>query len=189
MTSWKSLVVALLGVSLGLCGMSRAEETGMSLNREIAVVPAPGPVTIDGDTKDWDLSAGVWSYNTPTVTDSFSVWTHMMWDAKGVYFLARFADKTPMTNVTMGKDFSNSWKSDCYQARVIFDDHTPDEHQMHINMFYSSSDQKPFMIVKHGGFGNQNDATGPDRPDLLKRFGPDMEQAGGKIAVVPSKGG
>ena len=189
MANWKYMAVALVGVIVGLCGISRAQETGMSLNREILLVPAPGPVTIDGDVKDWDLSAGVWSYNTPTITDSFSVWTHMMWDAKGVYFLARFADKTPMTNVTMGKDFANSWKSDCYQARVVFDDHTPDEHQMHINMFYSSSDQKPFMIVKHGGFGNQNDETGPDRPDLAKRFGPDMEKAGGKIAVVPAKGG
>ena len=189
MANWKVIAAALVGGVVGLCGISRAEETGMSLNTEIAVVPAPGPVTIDGDTKDWDLSAGVWSYNMPTITDKFSVWTHMMWDAKGIYFLARFADKSPMINSTMGKDFANSWKADCYQARVILDDRTPDEHQMHINMFYSTPDQKSFMIVKHGGFGGNNDATGKDRPDLLARFGLDMEKTGGKIAIVPSQGG
>lgn len=166
-----------------------AQEGGMSLNSEVSVVPAPGPVTIDGNTDDWDLSAGIWSYNTPVITDKFSVWTHMMWDDKGVYFLARYADKSPMMNATMGKDFANSWKADCYQARVILDDKTADEHQMHINMFYSTPDKKSFMIVKHGGFGGQNDATGPDRPDLLARFGPDMENAGGKIAIAVSKEG
>ena len=83
-----------MGMVTALCGIAHAEETGMSFNSEISIVPAPGPVTIDGDSKDWDMSAGVWSYNTPTITDSFSVWTHLMWDDRGVYFLARFADKT-----------------------------------------------------------------------------------------------
>ena len=189
MASGKALAAVWVGLMVGVCGMSRAEETGMSLNREIVVVPAPGAVTIDGDAKDWDLSAGVWHYNTPVITDSFSVWTHLMWDAKGVYFLARFADKSPMTNATMGKDFANSWKADCYQARVILDDRTPDEHQMHINMFYSTPDRKPYMIVHHGGFGGKGDATGRDRPDLLERFGPDMEKAGGQIVIVPAPGG
>ena len=188
MANWKYTALALMGMVTALCGIAHAEETGMSFNSEISIVPAPGPVTIDGDSKDWDMSAGVWSYNTPTITDSFSVWTHLMWDDMGVYFLARFADKTPLLNATMGKDFSNSWKSDCYQARVIFDNGTPDEHQMHINMFYSSADKKPFMIVKHGGFGG-TDETGADRPDLLTRFGADMEKAGGKFAVALAPGG
>ena len=164
--------------------MGRAEETGMSLNSELVVVPAPGAVKIDGDTADWDLSAGVWSYNTPVIAGKFSVWTHMMWDAKGVYFLARFADSTPMQNPTRGKDFANSWKNDCYQARVVFDDRTPEEHEMHVNLFYSASEAKAYMIVKHGGFLNKPpyDETGPDRPDQLEKYGPTMEKAGGQIA-------
>ena len=182
--------LSVSGLMLLCCALPGfAQEGGMSLNSEIAVVPAPGPVTIDGKTDDWDLSAGVWSYNNPTVVDKFSVWTHLMWDAQGVYFLARYADKSPMINATMGKDFANSWKADCYQARVILDDRTPDEHQMHINMFYSTPDKRPFMIVKHGGFGGQNDATGRDRPDLLARFGPDMDESGGRLALLPTPGG
>ena len=178
-------LLAPLAVMLALCPDAGAQEGATSLNTEIIVVPAPGQVTIDGKSDEWDLSAGVWSYNNPTLVNRYSVWTHMMWDGNGVYFLARFHDRSPMQNATMGKDFSKSWKSDCYQARVVLDDRTADEHQMHINMFYSTPEAKPYMIVKHGGFraAPPYDETGPDRPDLEKRFGPTMEQAGGKIAV------
>ena len=175
----------LFAVLTGCCALPvYAQEGGMSLNSEIVVVPALGPVTIDGKTDDWDLSAGVWSYNDPTLVEKYSVWTHLMWDDKGVYFLARHADKSPLQNSTQGKDFDKSWKADAYQARVIFDDKTPDEHQMHVNIFYSTPEKRAYMIVKHGGFKAQKpyDATGPDRPDLTARFGPDMDAAGGKIA-------
>jgi hypothetical protein len=173
----------LLGALL-LTALAWADDRTMSFNSSVPVVPAPGPVMIDGKVADWDLSAGVWSYNNPTIVAKYSVWTHLMWDAKGVYFLARFADKTPLRNPVMGKDFSNSWKSDCYQARVIFDDKTPDEHQMHVNMFYSATEKKPYLIVHHGGLKQKApfDATGPNRPDLLERFSPTMEAAGGQIA-------
>ena len=176
------LWACMLLVALSTVGA--ADLGTMSFNSEVMVVPAPGPVSIDGKTDDWDLSAGVWSYNSPTIVEKFSVWTHLMWDAKGIYFLARFADKTPMQNPTMGKDFSNSWKNDCYQARVVFDDRTAGEHEMHVNIFYSAPEKKPYMIVKHGGFMEKPpyDETGPDRPDQLERFGPTMEAAGGKVA-------
>ncbi|MFA6293504.1 MAG: FlgD immunoglobulin-like domain containing protein [Victivallales bacterium] len=164
-----------------------ADDRSMSLNTEIQVLPAPGPVVIDGKTDDWDLSAGVWSYNDPTLVGQYSVWTHMMWDDKGVYLLARYSDLNPMKNKASGKDFSESWRADCYQARVIFDDRTKDEHMMHVNMYYSSFDEKPYMIIKHGGFRNKEpyDGTGPDRPDQLEKWGVTMANAGGKIAFAP----
>jgi len=115
----------------------------MSLNTEVVVVPAPGPVTIDGATGDWDLSAGVWTYNDPTIVNKFSAWVHLMHDSQGVYFLARYYDATPLQNATRGKDIGNSWKNDCFQGRVVFDDRTPEEHQMHINLFYSTPEQTP----------------------------------------------
>ncbi len=176
----KSVLTSFVLLTLALmCGVVHAEETGMSLNSQITVAPAPGAVVIDGDTGDWDLSAGVWSYNSPTIVGKFSVWTHMMWDQKGIYFLSRFADTTPLQNPTMGKDFGISWRDDCFQARVIFDDRTPEEHQMHVNMFFSAPEAKPYMIVHHGGFGDPG--TGPDRPDQDERLGPTMEKAGGEI--------
>ena len=57
---------------------------------------------------------------------------------------------------------------------------------MHVNLFYSTPENKPYMIVKHGGFKDKPpyDATGPDRPDLTERFGSTMEKAGGQIAFA-----
>ena len=72
---------------------SLADDRTMSFNSEIEAVPAPGEVVVDGKTGDWDLSAGVLSYNDPAVADSYSVWTHFMWDSKGVYMLARYRDE------------------------------------------------------------------------------------------------
>jgi hypothetical protein len=183
------LTALLLTTSLTQLPNAHAQETDlgtMSYNQGVQVLPAPGPVTIDGKDNDWDLSAGVWSYNDPTIVNKYSLWTHMMWDAKGIYFLARYHDPTPMQNTTQGKDFARSWKADAYQARVILDDKTPDEHQMHINVFYSTPEQKPYLIVKHGGFGRkpQLDATGEDRPDQLEKYGTTMDAFGGKIAFA-----
>src|ERR1043165_8155077 len=58
---------------IGLTGLSAGDGT-MSCNDTVQVVPAPGPVVVDGRSDDWVLSAGVWSYNDPTVVDRFSVW-------------------------------------------------------------------------------------------------------------------
>lgn len=164
-----------------------ADDRTMSFNDVIQVVPVPGPVVVDGQDGDWDLSAGVWSYNDPTITDRYSVWTHLMWDAKGIYFLGRYHDPTPMLNAASGKDFQVSWRADCYQARVVFDDRTDAEHIMHVNMYWSSTDQRPYMIVKHGGFKSKEpfDETGRDRPDQLERWGASMDKAGGAIAAAP----
>jgi len=158
-----------------------------SNNREIQVLPAPGPVTIDGKDADWDLSAGIWSYNDPTLVHKYSLWTHLMWDEKGVYVLCRYHDLSPMKNATRGRDFMQSWKADALQARVILEDRTDAEHQMHINLFYSSAEEKPYMIVKHGGFKAKPpyDATGPDRPDQQEKYGTTMEAMGGRIAFEP----
>lgn len=167
-----------------LAAGARADDRTMSFNSDVPVLPAPGAVVIDGQTDDWDLSGGVWGYNDPTLVDRYSVWTHLMWDDKGVYMLARYHDLSPMKNDTSGEDFQKSWQADCYQVRVVFDDKTADEHQMHVNMFYSTRDGRPYLIVKHGGFKDKPpyDGTGPDRPDQLEKWGAAMDKAGGKIA-------
>ncbi len=178
-------------IAMSLCGIvsviaADTPDDGrtMSFNSKMTVVPAPGKVVIDGKTDDWDLSAGVWCYNDPIVARKMSVWVHLMYDDKGVYFLARYNDKSPMQNQTKGKDFDKSWRADCYQGRVIFDDRTPDEHQMHINMFYSTPEAKPYMLVKHGGFKANPpfDDTGKDRPDQAEKYGNTMDKEGGSIA-------
>ncbi len=177
-----------------LAGAAAAQndpESPTSNNAEIRVLPAPGTVTIDGRDDDWDLSAGIWSYNDPTLVKKHSVWTHLMWDGKGIYLLGRYNDPSPMKNATRGKDFMLSWKADAMQVRSIFDEKTPEEHQMHINLFHSSSENAPYMIVKHGGFKAKPpyDATGPDRPDQQAKYGTTMDAAGGGIAFRPREDG
>lgn len=175
-----------------LCSrVGQADDRTMSFNHEVKVLPAPGVVVIDGKTDDWDLSAGIWSYNDPTIVERFSVWTHMMWDDKGVYFLAHVYDPSPMQNGASSKDFSSSWRADCFQGRVIFDDGSDQEHQMHLNMYYSTPDEQAYMIVKHGGFRSEApyDQTGPNRPDLLQKFGNTMEEHGGGILIGPWEDG
>ncbi len=186
------MISRILCLALALAPLSRATElfddslvaTPTSNNREITAVPAPGKVVIDGSDSDWDLSAGIWSYNNPTLVEKYGVWTHVMWDEKGVYLLMRYSDASPMKNATRGRDFGNSWKADALQARVVFDENSPDEHQMHINAFYSSTEEKPYMIVQHGGFKSAPpyDPTGPARPDQLEKYGVTMEKFGGKVA-------
>ena len=99
-------------IALFLAAAASADDRTMSFSSEVQVLPAAGTVTIDGKTDDWDLSAGVWSYNDPTIVEKHSVWTHMMWDAKGIYFLARYQDPSPMKNAASSKDFSLSWRAD-----------------------------------------------------------------------------
>lgn len=181
------LVPALLcALTMGAFAQNNPE-IPTSDNNKIIVVPAPGPVVIDGDDKDWDLSAGMWSYNDPTLVSKYSTWTHLMWDEKGVYLLVRYSDPTPMKNATRGKDFQNSWRADAMQARLVFDADTTDEHQMHVNMFYSSTESLPYMIVNHGGFKKAPpyDGTGPFRQDQLDKYGVTMDAFGGKLAFKP----
>lgn len=162
-------------------------EVPTSNNAEIMVLPAPGEVVVDGKDDDWDLSAGIWSYNDPTLVKKYSVWTHMMYDQKGVYLLMRYNDPSPMKNATRGEDFDKSWRADAFQGRVIFDGGTPEEHQMHINCFYSSTENAPYTIVHHGGLKDKApfDNTGPSRPDQLAKYGVNMSAFGGKIAFRP----
>ena len=175
----------LLLLSL-LVPLALADGRTASFNRQIEVLPTPGEVIIDGRADDWDLSGGIWSYNDPTLVDLYSVWTHLMWDERGLYFLARYHDRTPMKNAAAGKDFSKSWRGDCYQARVVFDSRADDEHQMHVNMYHSSPDDEAIMIVHHGGMKAEPpyDETGPRRPDQLEKWGPTMDAAGGRVAIA-----
>lgn len=164
--------------------VAAADQT-TSLNSEVIALPAPGAMAIDGRTDDWDLSAGAWSYNSPELVETYSIWTHLMWDARGLYYLARIHDLDPLKNATKGADFDRGWRGDAVQLRLIFDDKTPDEHQMHLTLYHSTSENRPYLLVKHGGHKATApyDHTGPDRPDLLKRFGNSMDSAGGRIAT------
>ncbi|HEY3322147.1 MAG TPA: PQQ-binding-like beta-propeller repeat protein [Planctomycetota bacterium] len=95
---------------------SRATETE-HLNMQ--VLHAPGPVVIDGQVTDWDLSGGVFACgDVENARDKFAVWLHAMYDDKNLYILARWIDPTPMGNRGSVKG-DYGFNGDCLQFRVV----------------------------------------------------------------------
>jgi sugar lactone lactonase YvrE len=90
-------------------------------NREIRVLPTPGPVTIDGKIDDWDLSGGIFGCDdVENARDRTFIWFHTMADANYLYVLGRLADSTPMNN-RLSKAEGGGWGGDCLQVRLTTD--------------------------------------------------------------------
>lgn len=117
-----------VAATLALCANARATQTE---NNGIAVLPAPGAVSIDGQTGDWDLSGGIFvSDSVETQRDTIAVWMHAMYDAQNLYLLARFKDTTPLNNP--GQTIADyGFAGDSLQVRFGFDLGTPDARISH----------------------------------------------------------
>ena len=129
-------------------------------NLEIRIVPAPGPVTVDGDLKDWDLSGAIFMWMDEASKDANHVRAAMMYDKECVYIGGVWKDPTPMMNMThFGGDLQNAWNADAIQVRFLSDPSVmsdainvsyarfkmPADQQKfvnHINLWYSTQDQK-----------------------------------------------
>ena len=138
-----ALLVALL--SALLIGPATAAPT---TNTELVAVPAPGPVTIDGDLADWDLSGMI--YSCPDVgqyADVAAVRSAAMYDADGLYLAFRWLDRTPMANQVdpdePGKQ-DRGWASDSVQIRMCNDD------EVHVTAWYYEGGDKPALHVHFG---------------------------------------
>jgi len=101
-----------------MTGLARATETE---NLNFRVLPAPGPVTVDGAVTDWDLSGSIFACgDVENHRNKFGVWFAAMYDAKNLYLLARWNDDTPLNNP--GSTAGNfGWDGDCLQVRVVSD--------------------------------------------------------------------
>ncbi len=113
---------AVLATALMCAASAVATETE---NHTLPVLPAPGPVAVDGAVKDWDLSGGVFACGElEHLRDQFAVWFHAMYDAENLYLLARWKDPTPLNNP---ENFGgHGFNGDCLQVRFIMDDGTPE---------------------------------------------------------------
>lgn len=86
---------------------------------DFQIVPAPGPVSIDGDKADWDLSGGILACaDVENQRDSYALWFHAMYDAKNLYVLAHWRDATPMNNPGSTKG-DYGFRGDCMQFRIV----------------------------------------------------------------------
>jgi len=86
------------------------------------VAAAPGPVTVDGDLSDWDLSRRFDARCAGQFAESYYVRGSMMYDEQYLYVAARVGDPMPMRNV-IGPDTNpwSAWMGGSVQLRLSTD--------------------------------------------------------------------
>ncbi len=114
------------------CALITCVKATPTENIGLQVLPAPAAVIIDGKYNDWDLSGSIFaSGDIETQRDDYSVWLSAMYDAKNLYLLARFNDKTPLNNP--GQTIANyGFAGDSLQIRTIT--HSGTNNQLICNM-------------------------------------------------------
>jgi hypothetical protein len=128
-------------------------------NGDVRVLPAPGPVVIDGALTDWDLSSGIFTCcDVENQREKFGVWSHAMYDAKNLYVLCRWIDETPLNHPGQATG-SYGWDGDCIQVRFITNLRKPNERVSHWSC-WRDRDGVGIMDVAYGrGF---NEGKIPD---------------------------
>ena len=139
---------------------------------ELRIVPAAGPVKIDGDLKDWDLSGAIVMFLDAKSKPAYHMRAAMMFDKDYLYIGGHWKDPTPMMNQTaFGGNVGMAWNADAIQIRFVSDpkmksDATtftgarmPAEQQKfvnHITLWYSTQDKKAgYQAVYTLGFKDQ----------------------------------
>jgi hypothetical protein len=142
--SFHALSAALVLAAAG--GVLHATQTE---NNVMRILPAPGPVVIDGQTADWDLSGGLFACDdVERFRDMFSTWLFAMHDRENLYLLINWKDATPLNNDQSGKG-GHGFQGDCLQVRFIFDYRTPDEKVSHW-MGWRDRDNIELLTVAYG---------------------------------------
>jgi len=110
----KRSVAIFLAICLGAVALATETE-----HLGIRILPAPGPVKVDGVFDDWDLSGGVFvCSDAENLREKLACWFHLMYDRDNLYILARWIDETPLSNPGTVKG-SYGFAGDCLQARFI----------------------------------------------------------------------
>ena len=87
-------------------------------------VPASGPVAIDGDASEWDLSGRIESFGDTSVRETYSVRTAAMWDRDALYLFFDWRDPTPATSrMNPAFDPGRGWIADATQLRILSGEH------------------------------------------------------------------
>jgi hypothetical protein len=146
-------------------------------NMGIRVLPAPGPVVIDGSSGDWDLSGGIFACNdVESQRTTSAVWIHMMYDAQNLYMLAHFIDDTPLNNPgqTIG-DYGFS--GDSIQLRFQMD---PAAQQSRISHWtcWRGRDNKDLMDVAYGQNLNEGAIKDAKQQGAQQAFAKDADGRG-----------
>ena len=87
---------------------------------DLFVVPAPGPVTVDGDLSDWDLACAYGPlYVDPVLKDQFNITWAVMYDTQALYLAAVFKSAQPFVND--GGVNNVWWLGDSIEVRLSAD--------------------------------------------------------------------
>ena len=111
-------ILALMLLAVGAPVWSAQTDT-----HGIHAVPAPGPVVIDGDLADWDLSGTVLQcYDVAELREVYSARVSMMHDAQAFYIAIRWVDTAPLGNSHDPRfSASKGWAGDSVQLRIKTD--------------------------------------------------------------------
>ena len=178
----KSLPFLLL---LAIAPLSPAETEVHMLGRQsnnmgLSVVPAKGPVKIDGDLSDWDWSGRIHSFADWDIRDSNSVETAAMYDAENLYVAFKWRDPSPMLS-SINPDFSpnDGWRSDAVQMRI----HT--DRNLWITTWYYTAQKMPVLHLSYW----RDDAQSKNGQDIVVLHGQPGETELGQGAAEAYKKG
>ena len=111
--------VLFLTLAAMISWSSRAARATETENHVLHFLPATRTVDIDGNTDDWDLSAGIFACgDVERMRDQYALWLNGMYDDRNAYFLARWIDPTPLNNDQSSKG-GHGFAGDCLQIRFI----------------------------------------------------------------------
>jgi len=130
----------------------------------IFVVPAPKRVVIDGDLRDWDLSAAITCVFDEALQPRFTVTVAAMYDSQALYISAHFVDDTPMLNRhDPAIEPNKGWDGDALQVRLCSDPKAPyplpdmeSDRVCHLTMWFFTDKQLPVCTSPTTLFARKN---------------------------------
>jgi outer membrane protein assembly factor BamB len=117
------MAAVAIAVAIGMLG-GGGETPAQSMGRHerLVAVPAPGPVTLDGDLQDWDRSGSIQSLYDPALADRFTATLAAMHDGEALYLAAHVLDDTPLVNAhDPAVEPEIGWDGDAIQVRLTAD--------------------------------------------------------------------
>jgi len=142
-----------------------------SRSSSLDVLAAPGPVTVDGDLSDWDLSSSLEARCAGAFAESCYVHGSMMYDKQYLYVAARVGDPMPMRNVIdpntdpwsawmggsvqlrLSTDRAFGWpvgamKPSCRQGKPSVEDTS--DRIVHLTLWYFQPRDEPCLEIRYG---------------------------------------
>jgi len=152
-------------------------DVGRGRHKRVYVVPRAGPVKVDADLGDWDLSGQIWIYVVSETAEMQSARYAMMYDSEALYISGVVRDPSPMMNRhDPNVDPDKAWDADVCQIFMTLDPSLPYPVQRNsfnkdessdmctLLLWYYTDRQEPNLVaLKAMLFSN------PLRPDLGER--------------------